>query len=480
MNAPISLPSASTLDVHEFPERLGAITVRELRAGLLGRDMVWLLVGVQVILAISGIYALQRSATDAADALGSLQFAVWACALVGLAILSPLRALRALHTDRESRLLELLQLTSLSAGAIVFGKWLSLAVQTALFLVSLLPFFALRYFLGGADLVGDATALAIIFGFSLGLQAVFLLLSTLPKFVRVLALAGLVFALFGMLSVGRGLRGLGMMGSFTDMYRSGGKDAPWVLLYLALLFVGIIGTALSQAARMIAAPAENYAGRTRLWGAAWVLVLVFLEQMISSHEKLGEMATIALVFVGIAAFFELGEDTRLLPAHRPRSWLLRWCSWLLLPGWQSALLFYAILALGLVVPAYAAYGPHLAQLLIPSAVALVLLPRAIFELVPCRWFGYRRLAYYGLQVVFALLALAVGSIYGATNSQPDWPQFLPPMGFWNGLAWASPAHWSELGGTVWAALLFVVLIARALLQLDAAREKQEARAKAKR
>ena len=189
MSAPLPTSPSAPLDVHEFPERLGAITVRELRAGLLGRDMVWLLVGVQVVLALAGIYAVQASASNPSAALGSMQTAVWACALVGLAILSPLRALRALHSDRESRLLELLQVTPLSAGKIVFGKWLSLAVQTALFLVSLLPYFALRYFLGGADLVGDANVLLILFGLCLVAQAVFLLSSTFPRFLRGAALA---------------------------------------------------------------------------------------------------------------------------------------------------------------------------------------------------------------------------------------------------------------------------------------------------
>ncbi|HLP09897.1 MAG TPA: hypothetical protein VK178_17185 [Opitutaceae bacterium] len=474
MNDPI--PTASgALPVHEFPDRLGAITVRELRAGLLGRDMVWLLIGVQVVLAIAGIYALQVSSKNPSAAHGTMQFAVWSCALIGLAVLSPLRALRALHGDRESRLLELLQLTPLSAGAIVFGKWVSLAVQAALFLVSLLPFFVLRYFLGGADLVGDANILLILFGFSVVAQSVFLLVSTFPRFMRGLALAGLFLILFSLLFSGRAMSGFGVFDALAHPFRNEGSDAYWILLYLVAQFVCVIGGSLSLAAQMIAAPAENYVGRTRLWFAGWVAVFVCLIRTTRMPPEWGEMAVIALVGVGIAAVLELGVERRLLPAHRPRRLLGRPFAWLLLPGWQSALLFHSSLVLALTVVAYALDGFQQALLVIPSAVALVLLPRAILVFLPWHWFGQRRLAPYALQLAFALLALGVAAGCGATSAAPGWPQFLPPLGFWNGLAWAKSGDWSPLPGACWAGVLLAVLIARALIELDAAFDEKAAK-----
>jgi|GEM_PF-5648043 len=466
MSAPLETPQIVTLDVDEFPERLGAITVRELRAGLLGRDMVWLLVGVQVVLAIAGIYSVQESLRDPSDALGSMQFAVWSCVIVGLAILSPLRALRALHADRESRLLELLQITSLSAGKIVFGKWLSLAVQTALFLVSLLPFFALRYFLGGADLVGDANILFILFGLCLVTQAVFLLVSTFPRFLRGLALAGLCLALFGMVGSFRAAS-MFFLPELAHPFRSEGAEAYWIMGYIVALFVCLIGFCLSLAAQMIAAPAENYAGRTRLWVAAWVAVLVCGSELMKNPPKWGESAIVAIVPLAIAAVFELSVERRFLSAHLPRAWYSRLFSWLLLPGWQSAVLFYSILAATLLIVAYACDGFSHALLLAPSAFALVLLPRVIVEFVPWHWFGRRRLACLGLNIVFALLALAVGAMASGGEPHPTWPQFLPPFGFWNGLAWAEADTWSPAPGAIWTGALLILLVVRSLMHLEA-------------
>ena len=466
MNAPLPTSPSPTLDVHEFPERIGAIAVRELRAGLLGRDMVWLLVGVQVLLAIAGIYAVQVSTRNADDAHGTMQFAVWACALIGLAILSPMRALRALHSDRESRLLELLQITTLSSGKIVFGKWFSLAVQTALFLVSLLPFFALRYFLGGADLLGDANILLILFGLSLVAQAVFLLVSTFPRFLRGLALAGLCLAVFGMLTSVRSA-GYFFLSGLGHPFRNEGADAYWIMAYLVALFLCLIGICLSLAAQMIAAPAENYAGRTRLWIAAWVAVLVCGSQLMKTPPEWGEIAIVAMVPLAVAAVFELSVERRLLPAHLSKAWYSRIVSWLLLPGWQSALLFYSIVATVLMVVAYACEGFDHALLIAPSAFALVLLPRALIEFVSWHWFGKRRFACLALNVVFALLALAVGAMAPGGESHPEWPQLLPPFGFWNGLAWAKADTWSPAPGAIWAGALLILLGVRALLYLEA-------------
>jgi hypothetical protein len=459
-----------SLDVHEFPERLGAITVRELRAGLLGRDMVWLLVGVQLVLALAGIYAVQTSITSSRDALSIMEFAVWAGTSIGLAILSPLRALRALHADRDSRLLELLQLSSLSAGRIVLGKWISLAVQTALFLVSLLPFFALRYFLGGADLIGDAQVLLIFFAVSLLLQAAFLLVSTFPIFLRGLALAGVVLVLFGTIPMGLGM-GHGPFGSMSRAFGGLGKDGVWVAVFLAAQLVCGIGICLTLAAQMIAAPSENYAGRTRLWVGAWAVCLVCLIQIPRDHPKWGDIAIVALAGIGIASLFELSAERQFLPAQLPR-WALRFrggpvLALPLLPGWHSALLFYAPLAIALLFVGYLGNGSLNALLLAPQAMALALLPRAILEAVRWHWFGKRQLAIFALHAGFGVLAIGVGAACSSVSGKPIWPQFFPPLGFWNGLAWVGP-EWSPVSGLVWSVFLLAFVLIVALCALEPA------------
>lgn len=463
------------LDIHEFPERLGAIAVRELRAGLLGRDMVWLLVGVQLVLALAGIYAVQTSATDAWNALSMMEFAVWAGAVVGLAVLSPLRALRALHSDRDSRLLELLQLTSLSAGKIVFGKWLSLAVQTALFLVSLLPFFALRYFLGGADLIGDAQALLILFAVSLAVQAVFLLFSTFPRALRGLALAGAGLVVLAMLSSSIGF-GRGPFRSMARAFSGFGHDGLWIAVFFAGQFVCGIGTCLSLTAQMIAAPAENYAGRTRLWVLGWVLAAVGLIQVPRDHPEWGEVAIVALVGVGIAALFELSAERQFLPAQLPR-WASRFrggptLALAFLPGWLSALWFYAPLAIGLLIVGFVGNGSMQALLLAPQGFALVLLSRALLEGVRWHWFGKRQMAVFALQVVFAVAAVGVAAACSSAVGDPRWPQYFPPLGFWNGLAWADGFEWSPTPGLAWTAVLLSFLLVKASRGLEPARKAQ--------
>ena len=234
-------------------------------------------------------------------------------------------------------------------------------------------------------------------------------------------------------------------------------------------FVCLVGVALSLAAQMIAAPAENYAGRTRLWIAVWAALFVCLIQVPKSHPKWGEIAVVALVGIAIASLFELSAERRHLPAHRPQSRIGRVFAWLLLPGWQSALLFYTPVALTLMFVAYVGEGFRDALLILPSAFALALLPRALVEFVPWHWFGRRRIACFALQIAFALLALGVGAACSSAEGDPTWPQLLPPFGFWNGLAWAKPDTWSPVAGALWAGALLILLVFRALTQLDAAR-----------
>ena len=256
-------------------------------------------------------------------------------------------------------------------------------------------------------------------------------------------------------------------------FRSEGTDAYWIMGYIVSLFACLIGYCLSLAAQMIAAPAENYAGRTRLWAAAWVAVLVCGSELMKHAPKWGESAIVAIVPLAIAAVVELSVERRFLSAHLPKGWYARFVSWLLLPGWQSAFLFYSLVALVLLVVAYACEGFTDALLVAPSAFALVLLPRVIVEFVPWHWFGRRRLACLGLNILFALMALGVGAMAPGGEPHPEWPQYLPPFGFWNGLAWASDETWSPVPGTIWTGALLILLVIRSIRHLEA--QQAEAR-----
>ena len=143
------------LSVSEFPDWLSPIFVRDLRQGLRARFFVW---GFLILQSIALFAALLEWAVtevlgaSGTNALFSGGFGGVTALIFGL--LLPLSLFDALQPELGSgRNVELLLTSQLSRWQIVRGKLLVASTLSALMLTSLLPYFLIRYFLGGVELI---------------------------------------------------------------------------------------------------------------------------------------------------------------------------------------------------------------------------------------------------------------------------------------------------------------------------------------
>ncbi len=83
---------------------------------------------------------------------------VWFVACAVILVIIPARGLAALRCEAGTNT-ELLLAARLSTWRIVGGKWLVLCAQGWLVLVSLLPYFIVRYFMGGMDIMANLVAI---------------------------------------------------------------------------------------------------------------------------------------------------------------------------------------------------------------------------------------------------------------------------------------------------------------------------------
>jgi ABC-type transport system involved in multi-copper enzyme maturation permease subunit len=141
-------------ELSDFPERLEPLVVKELRQGLRARVFVWPVVVLPPLLALVAAWALLVD--DVANGRDTLDAFLWPAVVGPVLIIAPARGLSAIRQERESGNLDLLLLSCRSARRIVIAKWISLLVQALLWVVVLSPFFFLRYFFGGAELVTGA------------------------------------------------------------------------------------------------------------------------------------------------------------------------------------------------------------------------------------------------------------------------------------------------------------------------------------
>ncbi len=145
-----------------FPDRLGAVFVKELRQGLRARQFVWPFVAVQLIAIFS--VAIEYILRDAADGVGGGGFVGGLLGETGgmfyfllnivFAVILPLTLFGALQPElMGGRNIELLLMSNLTRWEIVRGKWLVGSTLSGLMIVSLVPYALTRYFIGGVGLL---------------------------------------------------------------------------------------------------------------------------------------------------------------------------------------------------------------------------------------------------------------------------------------------------------------------------------------
>lgn len=325
----------------DFPDKLSPMLVKELRQGMRARSFTVLFLVFQGVLAF---ILLTASAVTGSDHSGSFAseviFTLFAIAAL---FIQPMRGISALSSEISGNTIEMMVLTRLSAWRIVFGKWIAIVSQTALILVTIIPYLILRYFFGGMILAGELVFLALMFLTSMSLTAVMVGLSgTSTKLVRLFPIVGMIF----MANVGPSYMFQGGFNNFMSFCTlSDGESRLVIGSYVA--FIAYIGwCALSHGTSVIAPVAENHSTLRRLiaLGLACIAAASGFLDAVDPNVLLLVFAIILTPAV-VTALTE--RSTLLPPVCKPflkRGLPGRIASIVLLPGWPAGV-FYTLLLL---------------------------------------------------------------------------------------------------------------------------------------
>jgi len=324
----------------DFPDKLSPMLVKELRQGMRARSFTVLFLVFQGVLAF---IILTASAVASSDNAGSFASEVIFSLFAGAALfIQPMRGISALSSEITGNTIEMMVLTRLSAWRIVFGKWIAIVSQTALILVTIIPYLILRYFFGGMILGGELVFLALIFLTSISLTAVMVGLSgNSTKLVRLFPIMGVIF----MANVGPRYMFQGGFNNFMSFCTlSDGQSRLVIGSYVA--FIVYIGwCALSHGTSVIAPVAENHSTLRRLiaLGLAWIAAVMGFHDGVNPNVL---MLVFGIILTPAVVTALTERSTLLPPICKPflkHGLPGRVASIVLLPGWPAGVFYSALL-----------------------------------------------------------------------------------------------------------------------------------------
>ncbi len=337
----------------DFSDRLSPMLVKELRQGLRTRSFVAVFMSLQAILAVVLLAAGAAATSDnSGQTISNIIFLFFAVAVL---IIQPMRGIAALSSEIKGNTIDMMVLTRLSAWRIVTGKWFAIVTQSALIMVTIIPYLILRYFFGGMNLFGEIMILALIFLSSATLTAITVGLSASSSVIlrSVLPMIGLpvgaIMLLFGVASSsfsGGGRTGLAEMVSLSTT-----ESQVGVSLYLATCaYLGFFF--LSSGTTLIATYAENYSTLRRLIAFLVACVAAVLASMdFTDNDALPLIFTIILgpVFaISLTEFAPLAAPTHARFAKFGPIGKL--AGFFFFPGWPSGVFFCVLLTLVSAIP----------------------------------------------------------------------------------------------------------------------------------
>ncbi|MFU8893308.1 MAG: hypothetical protein ACNA8L_06730 [Luteolibacter sp.] len=272
----------------DFPDRFSPMLVKELRQGLRARIFTAIFLCMQLLLGLLLLGAMLASESERTGSIVSgiiLTFFI-----IAVVLIQPLRGMGALSGEMRDHTIDLMTLTRLTSWRIVLGKWVAIVSQSALLLVTIIPYLILRYFFGGMNLLAEITVLICLFAASMALTAFTVGLSGCRLAVaRILIPVALVIIMFFVLlniSFSMAMSG-GSGGIFGGPAST--SDNLWRVAMLLATFTYLGHQSLSMGASLIASAAENHALTRRL-------------------VTLGAMAVLAAT----AVFYESGSPDKIL------------------------------------------------------------------------------------------------------------------------------------------------------------------------
>lgn len=332
-------------------DRFGPMLVKELRQGLRTKVFLTAFIGFQAILLVMVLagFASHRSGESGEF----LNAAIWSMLMFMLIVITPLRGLFALDKEIRSGTLELLQITNLDAWRIVRGKWGALIGEAMLYLAAALPYFTLRYFLGGVHILSDLGWLALLALYSASLTAVVVGLS---GFRSILLRIGTAVAVVAHVWIGGGMIEA-MASPYGPMSAFSGSSFSdwWGVLIAFIVTLTIVGWSfLRLGARTIATQAENHSTGVRIltfFGLVFVAVLDRLSIPTSSLLGDGLMVFFFLfaLLLYTGGIFCAVTDNSLQSTRIYTPFIRRGVTpigrILLYPGWGSGLFYVGVMTI---------------------------------------------------------------------------------------------------------------------------------------
>jgi hypothetical protein len=326
--------STASLPANDFPDWLSPIVVKELRQGLKSRAFVSIATLLQGGMAFLFVLAALSGMSPGGGGVDTLSGFFWFLLWIPLVFVMPGRALQAIVEETKVQTLELVQMTRMQSLRIVFGKWLALSVQSLLLVLAILPYFVLRYFFGGVDLVNDLTNLLSLLGLSAVLTAAGLAASTLKTGLRIvlvvvgsgiLLVGGQAFAMLSAFGVGGPFRGF-----------SWPATPGLALVAGVILLAAFVAFFLLQAAGHLSTQVESYSPKKRALALVCVLAVSaswFLNAFSSFDLRILALLTPLILWSVAEALVETNDPDWTIGRRQPL-WNL-----FFRPGWAGGLFF---------------------------------------------------------------------------------------------------------------------------------------------
>jgi len=408
--------------------------VKELRQGLRTRSFVAVFMALQAILAVVLLAAGAAATSDnSGQVISNIIFIFFSIAVI---IIQPMRGIAALSSEVKGNTIDMMVLTRLSAWRIVTGKWFAIVTQSALILVTIIPYLILRYFFGGMNLFGEIMFLALIFLTSATLTAITVGLSASGSVIlrSVLPMIALPFGAYTMLiglMFGMGGSRGGGMAEMVSLSTT--ESQVGVSLYLAAcgyagFFFLSIGTSL------IAPYAENHSTLRRLIALAVTCVAAILGSMdFTDNDALPVIFTLILapVFaILLTEFAPLSAPT--FSRFTKFGAAGKLAGFFLFPGWPSGVFFCTLLTLISTIPFLVNDGGYGNDHMMYGMVCLasLLFPAALVNLL--RTQGAQRVSNYVLFLLASgiLAAVLAGIAESMSNKGFLWIfLWIPPVLF---------------------------------------------------
>jgi len=458
----------------DFADWVSPMLVKELRQGMRSRVFMLAFFVTQILMIISVSFSLGASEAGG-DTYRVFDAIFWMLVGVPLLFIMPIRAFGGVGTEIRAQTLDLILLTHLSAWRVLLGKWTALMAQTLLLVCAMLPYVALRYFLGGVNLIEDLQTILFLIIASATLTAITLSVSPYQsRVLRSLFVIGFIFMLQAVPVV------IGVWVSSSAML---GVAAPGPALnakiYLAILFYipAFILFALQSGAARIAPPAENHAIVKRLAGFAFIAAAPLLALC---GVELSAVIGYSILCLTVVAAESLTESVSTVPSlYRPflrRGLGGRLMGSILLPGWPFALIYvlFTSALVALIIFAMGAKSPEPGAATLLALLAIVLLPAALVRLTLPRTTHF--LAFYlGLQIFFTLVTLFLQILAESGGGNPVFRGVLSLIPHAVFLISATDSFPKELAGTAQVAMWILCGGSVALLAALAIRPLAEIR-----